>query len=517
VAPVTDSYLAFTERGLTQLRSCGWLGFIIPDAWLSGIKYREFRRFVGLKNRIRCLVDLPYNVFKEAYVDCLLLVDSHEANNNSIVSVTVFGAKESVPSDGESWRSESYPYEDWVARIDDQLDLRFSGAKILERIEAVSIPLGQIAEIDRGLEAYGHKTSLTVRISRGYHMKIPGSEESWIRQFDGELRRYELNFGEPLYVLLGSHLAECPSLEFFTEDRILLRRLISRQFRLMACEVKNEKFANDSSTLNLIRFRGYARTCVLALLNSSLLSYRQLSRSSIARRDDYPKISLYEAKAFPIRRIEFTTPRPEREKQLDWLVSQYTVALERARITKHVVSRVLWCDAFSELLAEVSMPTGTLHIPIDVLHDFLAYLAEKMVELNKEKQIEIKHFSTWIENELEIKPDKNGKIGIESLTGKTILKGFLGDYQKDEEHVSFQSLWEVLRKNVGRLGRPLDAAFEQQMRQEYEKSLALLLPIKGKLAATDWLIDQLVFRLYGLTNEEIAIVEGETAKEYKTS
>jgi hypothetical protein len=36
------------------------------------------------------------------------------------------------------------------------------------------------------------------------------------------------------------------------------------------------------------------------------------------------------------------------------------------------------------------------------------------------------------------------------------------------------------------------------------------------LAATDWLIDQLVYRLYGLTNEEIAIVEGETAKEYKT-
>jgi hypothetical protein len=46
------------------------------------------------------------------------------------------------------------------------------------------------------------------------------------------------------------------------------------------------------------------------------------------------------------------------------------------------------------------------------------------------------------------------------------------------------------------------------MRQEYEKSLALLLPIKQKLAATDWLIDQLVYRLYGLTEEEITIVEG---------
>ena len=65
----------------------------------------------------------------------------------------------------------------------------------------------------------------------------------------------------------------------------------------------------------------------------------------------------------------------------------------------------------------------------------------------------------------------------------------------------------MLRKNTRRLGRSLDAAFEQWMRQEYEKSLALLLPIKQKLVATDWLIDQLVYRLYGLTEEEIAIVE----------
>ena len=83
--------------------------------------------------------------------------------------------------------------------------------------------------------------------------------------------------------------------------------------------------------------------------------------------------------------------------------------------------------------------------------------------------------------------------------------------------MSFEMLWEVLRKNTCSLGRPLDTAFEQRMRQEYETSLTLLLPIKGKLSATDWLIDQLVYRLYGLTNDEIAIVEGETTKEYKTS
>jgi hypothetical protein len=34
------------------------------------------------------------------------------------------------------------------------------------------------------------------------------------------------------------------------------------------------------------------------------------------------------------------------------------------------------------------------------------------------------------------------------------------------------------------------------------------MPLKAHLAATDRLIDLIVYRLYGLTEEEIAIVEG---------
>jgi len=33
-------------------------------------------------------------------------------------------------------------------------------------------------------------------------------------------------------------------------------------------------------------------------------------------------------------------------------------------------------------------------------------------------------------------------------------------------------------------------------------------PLKDRLAATDCLIDLIVYRLYGLTPEEVAVVEG---------
>jgi hypothetical protein len=54
----------------------------------------------------------------------------------------------------------------------------------------------------------------------------------------------------------------------------------------------------------------------------------------------------------------------------------------------------------------------------------------------------------------------------------------------------------------------LARAFTDALEREYSASLGKLLPIRQQLAATDALIDQIVYRLYGLNEEEIAIVEG---------
>lgn len=44
-------------------------------------------------------------------------------------------------------------------------------------------------------------------------------------------------------------------------------------------------------------------------------------------------------------------------------------------------------------------------------------------------------------------------------------------------------------------------------------SLGVLRPIKAQLALTDSLIDQVVYKLYGLTEEEIAIVDRRSSQE----
>ena len=109
----------------------------------------------------------------------------------------------------------------------------------------------------------------------------------------------------------------------------------------------------------------------------------------------------------------------------------------------------------------------------------------------------------WLEYETSTPPD--------NLTGKTTVKYYLGNNYKSKEPASPQKILAVLRKNPRKLGVDvLGRAFQERLAKEYEASLEKLLPIKQKLATTDRLIDQVVYALNGLTEEDIAIVEGST-------
>jgi len=169
------------------------------------------------------------------------------------------------------------------------------------------------------------------------------------------------------------------------------------------------------------------------------------------------------------------------------------------------------CEAAdpSGLLAFVEARLSARPEESDVVHDLLAFLAEQMINLNKRKQAEQKRFLGWLEGVLKISPDRKGNTGLDALTGKSRLRNYLGDYQKGEPELPYEELEDILFKNKTRLGISLsDTRFTARLRAEYDKSLAVLRPIKAQLARTDALIDQVVYRLYGLSEDEIAVVEG---------
>jgi len=133
----------------------------------------------------------------------------------------------------------------------------------------------------------------------------------------------------------------------------------------------------------------------------------------------------------------------------------------------------------------------------DTVHDFLAYLAEQMIEMNKAKNEEVKCFLKWLEREIGTGIDTL----IDTLTNKTAIKEY-------HDH-DFNSLLDVLKKNKNKLSVDLShRKIQELLEKHFQKSMSVIQPLKTKIKATDNLIDQMVYKLYGLNDEEIEIVEG---------
>jgi adenine-specific DNA-methyltransferase len=87
---------------------------------------------------------------------------------------------------------------------------------------------------------------------------------------------------------------------YFEGPRLLLRELISRQFRLQAVKAEENFVTNKSMQSILQSDGGPDLDYLLGCLNSRLMSWYFLRRSNIAQRDDFPKIVLKETRALPI-------------------------------------------------------------------------------------------------------------------------------------------------------------------------------------------------------------------------
>jgi len=284
--------------------------------------------------------------------------------------------------------------------------------------------------------------------------------------------------------------------------------------RIIATIIEKNSFCSD--TINFITNPNWLKLfTILGLLNSSLWEWRFRLTSTNNH------VNAYEIDSMPIPPTSFVTPKQERKKLFEEAILDYQRYIETGKPDTFL----LFIEGI--LLKEHQPDANLVHKhnadPInknrqikenslcdqsDVVHDILSFLAEKMIVMNKEKQKEINGFLEWVESQLKVEQDKKGNTGIEALTGKTHIKNYLGDYQKGKEPLSFEEFWKILEKNKNRIQANLKSReIFDNIKTEYEKSLSKLIPIKEKVRKTDWLIDQIIYKLYGLSEKEIQLVE----------
>jgi type I restriction-modification system DNA methylase subunit len=315
-----DLFGCFIEKGIAILRRRGTLTFIVASGWYTGPGFGALRRFVACKTDPQVFINLPYDMFSAAWVDTTILILTRRTQPTSWpreischVRLRNFDKREKITGRKDFERQfEVVDITEWFTPGSD-LFLTRSTSRIIgliRRMEANCRPLGELADIQRGVTPFELTAEPVNRHSK--------------RAFAGTVRRYVLDPGPTRFIRFDGTLAEPKPVRYFIGPRVLLRELISRQFRLQATFTDEDFVTNKSMQTVLSLSDGPLLKYLLGCINSTLLSWLFLQRSNVGHRDDFPKIVLKETRALPI-------PDGPKEQQLKIvrLVDRILVAKQR--------------------------------------------------------------------------------------------------------------------------------------------------------------------------------------------
>jgi type I restriction-modification system DNA methylase subunit len=294
-----DSYSLFMECAIGKCRPGGCVSMIVPTGWYSGPKFSRLRHFIATHTDPEIFVNLPYDIFP-AWVDTTVFVlrkrkrpTAWPRKERCQVILKTFPKRRRIELVSEFEQgNETGEITGWFAQGGDEFLTYASGNvnKILMKVQAPGKPLGELADVQRGVTPF--------------HLRETANHRNSARAFAGTVRRYSLEDGPRRFIRFDDTLAEPKPERYFRGPRLLLRELISRQFRLQAVKVARDFVTNKSMQSILHIQGGPCLDFILACLNSRLISWYFLHRSNIAQRDDFPKIVLKETRSLPVPTLE---------------------------------------------------------------------------------------------------------------------------------------------------------------------------------------------------------------------
>lgn len=265
-----------------------------------------------LRDTICQIIALPFDMFAAAYVDNVVFVAVHEEPADEHVAHTFVYPKkvnitEFLP---EPW--ESVLQADWVAMPKHKIILSAAGLRLYQKLhEHCRRSLADAVEMRRGV--LFDRRILTERKT--------GTDS--FRYFEGDVYRYMIREDMPLWVELGKKMKEYPKEDkWFRGPRLLLRRLVNRQQRLMGTLVRDDFVTNKNLYSILHNGNGPDLRCILALINSTLLSRLYIDAVSQAVKDDFPQVTITDFLALP---LPSSIPNTD-EKALSALVDRILAA-----------------------------------------------------------------------------------------------------------------------------------------------------------------------------------------------
>ncbi|MBU4220713.1 MAG: N-6 DNA methylase, partial [Euryarchaeota archaeon] len=465
-----DLFALFIEKGLNVIKYEGYFGYIIPNAILISESFSKLRNLILEISDVNSIVDLKDNVFKEAVVPTIILTLKKERNEVNKHTNEVKLIYNIIDFQTKNYEVKKIPQKIFYDRQVFDINLNEIVNKLNDDVGNHFSKLGDLTTINKGI-CLGNTAILTHDLSK---VKTDEKFKKFIRGTN--ILRYELNFsGE--YILYDKSLLYSARDEdiFRAQEKIVIRETADKPIGMY-----DDCLFYDQNTVHNLRISNeleYKLKYILTILNSKIATYYYQTVVPDLRRV-FNKIKIQDLVNLPIRRISFITPPDRRAALVEQAKALYTEGAPDSQ----------------KILDFVGVRLSAAPEESDVVHDLLAYLAERMIEMNKEKNGEIKSFLDFL----------NGEIGVsvEDLSNKTAIQ----EYYRHE----FQNLIDVFAKNKKKLKArydPKSPSNYKHLQQWYNDSTGKLKPLMGRIEATDGLIDAIVYKLYGLTEDEIKIVE----------
>jgi hypothetical protein len=304
-----DIYAIFIEKGLSVLKTKGILSYITPIFWLTGENYFSTRKLLLERAHLERGIVLPYDIFADAYVDTGIFIFTKEIKSTSSL-VFEFEPKDKL--DHHTLNSLSFsklePVE-WENSMDLKIIFNQLSRSLVNKLAKFEKKISDISQSIRGILADQEDYNETQL------------DENYKLTFIGKLERYYLDDGFQ-YVKYGENLKEKPSsYEFFEGERLLIRRIVNRRFRIMATMATNS-FVNKKD-IYVFKPSSTDFTCkyLLSIVNSKLISFIKTKGSATAKKDDFTQLTLND-----IRQLGIPTPNQNQIYLIEDLVDKILIA-----------------------------------------------------------------------------------------------------------------------------------------------------------------------------------------------
>jgi type I restriction-modification system DNA methylase subunit len=282
-----ESSVLFILKSIKLINDNGSVGFISTQTWQTGENYIEFRKKIFKNHGVKEIINLPFNIFKDAYVDTGIFIFTKTTSDS--YSYYAYNKKDAL-SKIETLSFETIKSKD-IKAPDYKIILSNTTSSVLSKFNPEKyVSLGEITISTQGLSA-------------SCFPPTKNSKSKWaIPYINATVKRYNFTKDHQHTTDLETH----QSLHKFyiKKEKILIRRIINRQDRLDATFFDEMGVFKKDLNPFIVTNKNYSTKFLLGLINSRLFSWIYIHTSSIATKDDFRQTTLSELRKLPIRKIE---------------------------------------------------------------------------------------------------------------------------------------------------------------------------------------------------------------------